>query len=48
MHGMRLHLDASKYAWFGDGRYYGLITILDEATGEVYYAQLVSRRARTR
>ena len=48
MPGMRLHLDPSKHVWFGDGRYYDLITILDEATGEIYYAQLVARRARTR
>ena len=38
---MLLHIDASKHAWFGDGRYYDLITILDDATSEVYYAQLV-------
>jgi len=36
-----LHIDASKHAWFRDGRYYDLITILDDATNEVYYAQLV-------
>src|ERR1700756_2189888 len=39
--GMMLHIDASKHAWFGDGRYYDLITIMDDATSEVYYAQLV-------
>jgi len=39
--GMLLHIDASKHAWFGDGRYYDLITILDDATSEIYYAQLV-------
>ena len=38
---MLLHIDASKHAWFQDGRYYDLITILDDATSEVYYAQLV-------
>jgi hypothetical protein len=38
---MMLHIDASKHAWFGDGRYYDLITILDDATSEIYYAQLV-------
>jgi transposase len=36
--GMLLHIDASKHAWFGDGRYYDLITILDDATSEIYYA----------
>jgi transposase len=39
--GMLLHIDASKHAWFQDGRYYDLITILDDATNEIYYAQLV-------
>jgi transposase len=39
--GMLLHIDASKHAWFGDGRYYDLITIMDDATSEIYYAQLV-------
>ena len=39
--GMLLHIDASKHAWFGDGRYYDLITILDDASNEIYYAQLV-------
>ena len=40
--GMLLHMDASKHAWFGDGRYYDLITLLDDATSEIYYAQLVA------
>jgi len=39
---MLLHIDASKHAWFGDGRYYDLITLLDDATSENYYAQLVA------
>jgi transposase len=39
--GMLLHIDGSKHAWCLDGRYYDLITILDDATSEVYYAQLV-------
>ena len=39
--GMLLHIDASKHAWFRDGRYYDLITLLDDATSEIYYAQLV-------
>jgi len=41
MPGMMLHIDASKHAWFGDGRYYDLVTLLDDATSEIYYAQLV-------
>jgi len=39
--GMLLHIDASKHAWFQDGRYYDLITILDDATSAIYYARLV-------
>src|SRR5689334_24321954 len=39
--GMLLHIDASKHAWFQDERYYDLITILDDATSEIYYSQLV-------
>ena len=39
--GMMLHIDASEHAWFGDGRKYELIVILDDATSEIYYAQLV-------
>lgn len=40
--GMLLHIDASKHAWFQDGRYWDLVTILDDATSEIYYAQLVA------
>jgi transposase len=39
--GMLLHIDASKHAWFQDGRHYDRITILDDATSEISYAQLV-------
>jgi hypothetical protein len=39
---MLLHIDASKHAWFQDDRYYDLITILDDATSEIYYVQLVA------
>ena len=38
---MLLHIDASKHAWFQDERYYDLITLLDDATSEIYYARLV-------
>jgi hypothetical protein len=38
---MLLHIDGSTHAWFQDGRYYDLIVILDDATSEIYYAQLV-------
>jgi transposase len=39
--GMLLHMDGSKHAWFQDGRYYDLLVILDDATSEIYYAELV-------
>jgi hypothetical protein len=38
--------DASKPAWFGDGRYYDLITLLDDACVEIYYAQWVAEEGR--
>ena len=38
---MMLHIDASEHDWFQDGRKYELIVILDDATSEIYYAQLV-------
>jgi transposase len=40
MPGMMLHIDASEHAWFCDGRKYELIVIMDDATSEIYYAQL--------
>jgi transposase len=39
--GMLLHMDGSTHAWFRDERWYDLIVILDDATSEIYYAQLV-------
>jgi transposase len=39
--GMMLHIDASEHAWFGDKRRDELICILDDATSQIYYAQLV-------
>src|SRR5215510_6307368 len=38
--GMMLHIDGSKHQWFGDGYYYDLIVVMDDATNEIYYAQL--------
>ena len=38
---MLLHLDGSSHAWFQDHRRYDLLVILDDATNEIYYAQLV-------
>src|SRR5712672_550983 len=45
MPGMMLHIDGSKHRWFQDDRYYDLIVILDDATGEIYYAQLVEEES---
>src|SRR5436305_8588759 len=41
MPGMLLHIDGSKHQWLGDQRWHDLIVILDDATSEIYYAQLV-------
>jgi transposase len=43
--GMLLHIDGSRHRWFQDGRWYDLIVILDDATGEIYYAQLVQEES---
>lgn len=39
--GMLLHIDGSHHQWFCDGRWYDLLVILDDATSQIYYAQLV-------
>lgn len=39
--GMMLHIDGSEHRWFFDERYYELIVVMDDATSEIYYAQLV-------
>lgn len=38
---MLLHIDGSVHRWFGDDRSHELMVILDDATSEIYYAQLV-------
>src|SRR5438067_9518524 len=43
--GMLLHIDGSKHRWFCDDRYYDLLVILDDATSEIYYAQLVEEES---
>jgi len=43
--GMMLHIDGSKHRWFQDDRYYDLIVILDDATSEIYYAQMVEEES---
>ena len=43
--GMMLHLDGSRHQWFQDDRWYDLIEVLDDATSETYYAQLVEEES---
>ena len=43
--GMLLHIDGSRHQWFQDERWYDLIAILDDATSEIYYAQLVEEES---
>jgi len=43
--GMLLHIDGSKHQWLNDDRWHDLIVILDDATTEIYYAQLVEEES---
>src|SRR5450631_292387 len=43
--GMLLHIDGSRHQWLQDERWYDLIVILDDATSEIYYAQLVEEES---
>ena len=43
--GMLLHLDGSEHRWFQDNCWYDLIEVLDDATSETYYAQLVEEES---
>ncbi len=45
MAGMLLHIDGSKHQWLNDDRWHDLIVILDDATSEIYYAQLVEEES---
>jgi transposase len=42
---MLLHIDGSKHQWLGDERWHDLIVILDDATSEIYHAQLVEEES---
>ena len=42
---MLLHIEGSRHQWFQDERWYDLIVILDDATSEIYYAQLVEEES---
>jgi sensor domain CHASE-containing protein len=41
---MMPHIDPSKPPWFSD-QWHNLIVVLDDATGEIYYAQLVDEES---
>jgi transposase len=43
--GMLLHIDGSEHRWFHDDRWHDLLVILDDATSEIYYAQLVEEES---
>jgi hypothetical protein len=43
--GMLLHIDGSRHRWFQDERWRDLIVILDDATSQIYYAQLVEEES---
>jgi transposase len=43
--GMLLHIDGSKHQWLNDDRWHDLIVIPEDATGEIYYAQLVEEES---
>ena len=43
--GMLLHIDGSEHRWFQDDRWYDLLVILDDATSEIFYAQLVEEES---
>ena len=43
--GMLLHIDGSKHRWLNDERWYDLLILLDDATSEIYYAQLVEEES---
>ena len=45
--GMLLHIDGSEHRWFQDERWYDLLVILDDASSEIYYAQLVEEESST-
>jgi len=43
--GMLLHIDGSQHRWFCDQRWYDLLVVMDDATSEIYYAQLVAEES---
>ncbi|MHB8413732.1 MAG: ISNCY family transposase [Candidatus Acidiferrales bacterium] len=45
MAGMMLHIDGSTHRWLGGEQWHDLLVVLDDATSEVYYAQLVEQES---
>ena len=45
MVGMLLHIDGSRHRWLGGEQWHDLIVVLEDATSEVYYAQLVEEES---
>jgi transposase len=45
MAGMLLHIDASRHRWLGGEQWHDLLVVLDDATSEIYYAQLVEEES---
>jgi transposase len=45
MVGMMLHIDGSRHEWLGEGQWHDLIVVLDDATSDIYYAQLVEEES---
>ena len=43
--GMLLHVDGSRHRWFCDDRWYDLLVVLDDASSQIYYAQLVEQES---
>jgi transposase len=43
--GMLLHIDGSRHRWLGGEQWHDLIVVLDDATSEMYYAQLVEEES---
>jgi homeodomain-containing protein len=45
MIGMMLHIDGSPHRWLGGEQWHDLLVVLDDATSEIYYAQLVEEES---
>ena len=43
--GMLLQIRSSQYCWFNQDQWFDLLVILDDATSEIYYAQLVEEES---